>query len=229
MGCLQSCMFAQRAYLRSPTPDGPSFSNHVVSRTTTALTTSLASHVSTFLSLSPDNKAVELAVRAFFFGMNLAFNGAMWALFTAALTRGDSTTRVSIVNVSANFLVTAVLGWMVFGEKLPALWWVGASLLAAGNVVIGMRESAEKPGGTIGLDETRDEAVAAEEEQEELLWRMERGRHSNHGHDPEDGDLVELDETDSSGGKTQARTRTSLRTSEEEARIQKGNEVDAPI
>lgn len=55
-------------------------------------------------------------------------------------------------------MVTAVLGWMIFGEKLPPLWWLGASLLAAGNVVIGRREEGEKPGGTVGLDETREEA-----------------------------------------------------------------------
>lgn len=54
---------------------------------------------------------------------------------------------------------------MIFGEKLPLGWWVGAGLLAAGNVVIGRREEAEKPGGTIGLDET----VRGAEEAENLL------------------------------------------------------------
>ena len=73
-------------------------------------------------------------------------------------------------------MVTAILGWMIFGEKLPPLWWLGASLLAAGNVVIGRREEGEKPGGTLGLDETREEA-------EDLL-----GETRNH-----DGDLVELE------------------------------------
>lgn len=82
----------------------------------------------------------------------------MWALFTAALTRSSSTTRTSIVNVSSNFFVTAILGAMIFGEKLPLGWWAGAGLLAAGNVIIGRREEAEKPGGTIGLDETVREA-----------------------------------------------------------------------
>ena len=32
----------------------------------------------------------------------------------------------------------------MFGEKLPALWWVGAMGLVAGNVVIGRRDE----GGT---------------------------------------------------------------------------------
>ena len=64
----------------------------------------------------------------------------MWALFTSALTRASSTTRVSIVNTSANFMLTAFSGWIVFGEKLPGLWWVGAAGLVLGNVIIGRRE-----------------------------------------------------------------------------------------
>ncbi|KAL8902820.1 MAG: hypothetical protein Q9171_007590, partial [Xanthocarpia ochracea] len=75
-----------------------------------------------------------------FFLLNLAFNALMWALFTSALTRASSTTRVSIINTSSNFLITAFLGLMIFSEKLPPLWWVGAAGLVVGNVVIGRRE-----------------------------------------------------------------------------------------
>lgn len=51
--------------------------------------------------------------------------------------------RVSIVNTSANFMLTALLGLMIFGEALPPLWWGGAALLVVGNVVIGRREEEE--------------------------------------------------------------------------------------
>jgi len=51
--------------------------------------------------------------------MNLAFNAIMWGLFTRALTLASSTVRVSIINTSANFMLTAVLGWMIFHESLP--------------------------------------------------------------------------------------------------------------
>lgn len=63
--------------------------------------------------------------------------------------------------MSANFFVTAIFGAMIFGEKLPLLWWLGAALLAAGNIVIGRREEGEKPGGSMGLDETQHEAEQA--------------------------------------------------------------------
>jgi hypothetical protein len=51
--------------------------------------------------------------------MNLAFNGVMWGLFTKALTLATSTVRVSVINTSANFMVTALLGAVIFGEELP--------------------------------------------------------------------------------------------------------------
>jgi uncharacterized membrane protein len=64
----------------------------------------------------------------------------MWALFTRALTAGPSTTKVSITNTSANFLVTALLGMIVFREKVAGLWWLGAGMMGGGCILVGMRE-----------------------------------------------------------------------------------------
>jgi len=71
-------------------------------------------------------------------------------LFTRALTLASSTTRVSILNTSANFIVTAVLGMLVFGELLPTMWWIGAGFLCAGSVVIGMREEKSTASEQLG-------------------------------------------------------------------------------
>ena len=67
----------------------------------------------------------------------------MWALFTKALARGTSTTQVSILNTSSNFMITALLGLIIFSESLPPLWFLGAGLLVAGNVIIGRRDEGE--------------------------------------------------------------------------------------
>ncbi|ETN45244.1 uncharacterized protein HMPREF1541_10121 [Cyphellophora europaea CBS 101466] len=174
--------------------------------TTTSLTSSLSSHISTLLGLAPDNTAVDVATRGFFFGMNLLFNAAMWALFTAALTRGDSTTRVSIVNVSANFVVTALLGAAIFGERLPGLWWVGAGLLAVGNVVIGRREedgggAGVKSGGTgegTGDGEEAEGLMAARAQEQRL---------------EQDQDLIELEGT----------------VEDERERVRRGEIADSPL
>jgi hypothetical protein len=85
----------------------------------------------------------------------------MWTLFTTALARGNSTTQVSIMNTSSNFVITAVLGFAIFSESLPPLWWLGAAMLVAGNVIIGQKdESSKTDGGGDGplADEFRDAA-----------------------------------------------------------------------
>lgn len=63
----------------------------------------------------------------------------MWTLFTTALAKGTSTTQVSIMNTSTNFVLTALLGLVIFSEALPPLWWAGAALLVAGNVIVGTK------------------------------------------------------------------------------------------
>ncbi|KAF1994761.1 hypothetical protein P154DRAFT_363998 [Amniculicola lignicola CBS 123094] len=112
--------------------------------TTTDLTTSWASAIAQALNLTPGNKIVEFGIRGLFFLLNLLFNAVMWGLFTRALTLASSTVQVSIINTSANFMITAVLGALVFSESLPALWWLGAALLVAGSVIIGRREEGGK-------------------------------------------------------------------------------------
>jgi len=111
--------------------------------TTTELTTKFATFIAKLIGLGNAEGFVEVVVRAIFFALNLVFNGIMWALFTKALARGTSTTQVSIINTSSNFMITALLGFVIFSESLPPLWWAGAALLVAGNVIIGRREEDE--------------------------------------------------------------------------------------
>lgn len=43
-------------------------------------------------------------------------------------------------------MITAVLSALVFEERLTGLWWLGAGMLVAGSVVIGMRDEGEGEG-----------------------------------------------------------------------------------
>ncbi|KAH6613983.1 hypothetical protein C7974DRAFT_67929 [Boeremia exigua] len=112
--------------------------------TTTELTSSWSSSLAAAFGLDPSNKFFEYALRAAFFGMNLLFNAIMWGLFTRALTLASSTVRVSVINTSANFMITAIMSALIFSESLPGLWWLGAAMLVAGSVIVGMREEGEK-------------------------------------------------------------------------------------
>ncbi|TGO65778.1 hypothetical protein BCON_0001g00940 [Botryotinia convoluta] len=169
--------------------------------TTTQLTTSFAEHVAGFLGLGEGEKVVEYGVRGIFFLLNLVFNGIMWTLFTKALARGTSTVQVSIINTSSNFMITAVLGFIIFSESLPPLWFLGAALLVAGNVIIGRREEEEK--GNSGNDMENGESRGRRgsgsegEEREGLLGEeLELGggivEGSDDEHSKRDDDVLDL-------------------------------------
>ncbi|KAK8051547.1 hypothetical protein PG993_002932 [Apiospora rasikravindrae] len=142
--------------------------------TTNNLTTHIAEAVSGLLGMSDMEQAIEYVVRAAFFGLNLVFNGVMWTLFTKALARGSSTTQVSIMNTSSNFVITAVLGFAIFSESLPPLWWLGAALLVAGNVIIGRKDEGASTG-----DEDATTVSATEESSSEqpLLSQQQQSRY----------------------------------------------------
>ncbi|PYH98051.1 hypothetical protein BO71DRAFT_416655 [Aspergillus ellipticus CBS 707.79] len=78
-------------------------------------------------------------VRGISLTLNILSNITMWTLFTRALTASPSSTKASLTNTAANFLVTAVLGMLVFGERVGGLWWLGAGMMGVGCVVVGMR------------------------------------------------------------------------------------------
>ena len=53
-------------------------------------------------------------------------------------------------------MVTAFAGWLVFKERLPALWWLGAAGLVVGNVIIGRREEGEVVGAAAEAGKRKD-------------------------------------------------------------------------
>ncbi|TLD31250.1 hypothetical protein PspLS_02806 [Pyricularia sp. CBS 133598] len=155
--------------------------------TTTELTTSFSQSVARVLGMSAIEGTVEGVVRVGFFGLNLVFNGVMWTLFTQALAKGNSTTQVSIMNTSSNFVLTALLGLAIFSESLPPLWWLGASMLVAGNVIIGHKDesspseaAASSTGAGYETVPQVDGVVPAEDKDDEDI--------------PEPGDLVPREE-----------------------------------
>ncbi|KAH7244696.1 hypothetical protein B0J15DRAFT_500573 [Fusarium solani] len=138
--------------------------------TTTELTTTLSNWIAQLLGLSSHEHIVEYVVRALFFALNLTFNGVMWTLFTKALARGTSTTQVSIMNTSTNFMVTALLGALIFSEALPPLWWAGAALLVAGNVIVGRKdETKDAAEGPAYAPVSEEEEDARKNDDEDII------------------------------------------------------------
>ncbi|KAK7754138.1 hypothetical protein SLS62_003984 [Diatrype stigma] len=129
--------------------------------TTNGLTTHIARGISGVLGLTASQGVIEVVVRCIFFGLNIVFNGVMWTLFTQALSKGHSTTQVSIMNTSTNFMITALLGLAIFAESLPPLWWLGAAMLVAGNVIVGRKGEGTSPGGDEVTGDSRDRLLGS--------------------------------------------------------------------
>jgi hypothetical protein len=70
-------------------------------------------------------------------------------------------------------MATAVLGALIFNERLPKLWWLGAAMLVAGSVIIGMREETEKKDVAASTGEAplldRHGGANVEDEREEVV------------------------------------------------------------
>ncbi|TGJ81175.1 hypothetical protein E0Z10_g7593 [Xylaria hypoxylon] len=128
--------------------------------TTNDLTVHIAHGISGVFGFEGADRALEIIVRVIFLGLNFFFNAVMWTLFTQALASSNSTTQVSIMNTSTNFMITALLGFAIFAEALPPLWWAGATLLVVGNVIIGRRDEGDAD--TNAIAERSEEEEAAE-------------------------------------------------------------------
>ncbi|KAG8166955.1 hypothetical protein KVR01_002644 [Diaporthe batatas] len=166
--------------------------NGVFAKLTTGdATVSLTQRVSVFFHLDSMEGFVEYIVRAVFFGLNLVFNGVMWALFTQALSRGNSTTQVSIMNTSSNFFITALLGLVIFSESLPPLWWIGAAFLVAGNVIIGSKDEGGKAAGAGG-----GEDMASSVQDSSLGYEVVPDADGGVGHCFKDEDVIQLGDLD---------------------------------
>ncbi|CAG7941959.1 unnamed protein product [Penicillium salamii] len=116
--------------------------NGVFAKLTTDNHTTAFAHSIAHLFGLESSPFIEMLVRGACLGLNVLCNIIMWALFTRALTAGPSTTKVSITNTASNFLATAVLGMVVFQEAVGGLWWLGAGMMGAGCILVGMREGA---------------------------------------------------------------------------------------
>ncbi|KAM9352873.1 transmembrane protein 42a [Symphorus nematophorus] len=63
-------------------------------------------------------------------------NAVMWTFFSKALRHCSSSARATVTTTASNFISSAVLGRVIFGETHAALWWVGISLTLCGLLVL---------------------------------------------------------------------------------------------
>ncbi|KAF7708782.1 transmembrane protein 42a [Silurus meridionalis] len=63
-------------------------------------------------------------------------NAVMWTFFAKALRHSSSSARATVTTTASNFISSAFLGQMIFGESHALLWWVGISLTLLGLFIL---------------------------------------------------------------------------------------------
>ncbi|TNN78818.1 Transmembrane protein 42 [Liparis tanakae] len=69
-------------------------------------------------------------------GLLVACNAVMWTFFSKALRHCSSSARATVTAAASNFISSAVLGRLVFGERHAALWWAGIGLTLLGLLLL---------------------------------------------------------------------------------------------
>ncbi|GAN08385.1 conserved hypothetical protein [Mucor ambiguus] len=93
------------------------------------------SYISGHLYAVPEHTSL-LITRGICFALIFGCNSVMWTTFTKALNAASSSVQVSIVNGAVNFSASAILGYFVFDEPLALRWWIGASFILAGTILL---------------------------------------------------------------------------------------------
>ncbi|XP_052474088.1 transmembrane protein 42a [Carassius carassius] len=69
-------------------------------------------------------------------GLLFTCNAVMWTFFAKALRHSSSSARATVTTTASNFISSAFLGHVIFGETHATLWWVGIILTLTGLLVL---------------------------------------------------------------------------------------------
>jgi len=87
-------------------------------------------------TLSSVCQTVVIVGRVSSFLLVFFFNALMWTLFVKSLRGSSSSATATVTNTGSNFICTAVLSCVLFGEMLSMRWWLGTSLILTGLILI---------------------------------------------------------------------------------------------
>ncbi|XP_062985461.1 transmembrane protein 42 [Elgaria multicarinata webbii] len=65
-----------------------------------------------------------------------AWNAIMWTFFAKALRYSSSSATATVTSTASNFISSAFLGKMLFGETHVLLWWIGISITLLGLLLL---------------------------------------------------------------------------------------------
>uniref|UniRef100_K7FVD1 Transmembrane protein 42 n=1 Tax=Pelodiscus sinensis TaxID=13735 RepID=K7FVD1_PELSI len=77
-----------------------------------------------------------MVLRAGCVSLVFACNAVMWTFFAKALHYSSSSATATLTTTASNFISSAILGKLLFGESRALLWWVGISLVLCGLLLM---------------------------------------------------------------------------------------------
>ncbi|KAM7036055.1 transmembrane protein 42 [Passerculus sandwichensis] len=94
------------------------------------------------LALGPGEEAaggaLSMLLRLSCVGLVFVCNAVMWTVFTKALRLSSSSAAASVTTTASNFIFSAILGRLLFGETWTPLWWVGLAMTVCGLMLLHM-------------------------------------------------------------------------------------------
>jgi drug/metabolite transporter (DMT)-like permease len=96
-----------------------------------------------------DNYCIELGpwleyiVRGVLFGLVILSNVLMWNLFVKSMHASSSIVG-TVASSASNFFLSALVGFILFGEYLPLTWWAGATCILLGLYLISRGEAPKE-------------------------------------------------------------------------------------
>ncbi|KAM5157805.1 transmembrane protein 42 [Mantella aurantiaca] len=79
---------------------------------------------------------IHLLLRLCCVGLVFLCNAAMWTFFAKALRFSSSSAAATVTTTVSNFISSAFLGKVLFGESRAFLWWVGISVTLCGLMLL---------------------------------------------------------------------------------------------
>ncbi|KAE8748898.1 hypothetical protein FOCC_FOCC004304 [Frankliniella occidentalis] len=63
-------------------------------------------------------------------------NSLVWTMFVKALRDSKSSLTVTVTSAAVNYCCSALFGWLLFSERIGALWCLGTFLVISGVLLI---------------------------------------------------------------------------------------------
>ncbi|KAK4877076.1 hypothetical protein RN001_009582 [Aquatica leii] len=82
-----------------------------------------------------------IVLRLIFFSLMIICNGSVWTFYVKALQSSESSLSATVLSSAINYLLSALFGYVIFGEVTSLIWWTGLSFVLLGVVLIAQDQS----------------------------------------------------------------------------------------